>query len=72
MWLNHNLVRSPSGRCLGCGGGEQAHDTLLPFGTEQTGHAWLHPRCWDAWHASRKAQAVAALSTLGIYMRTSR
>lgn len=70
-WLNRNPARSPPGRCLGCGGGEKAHDTLLPFGTEQTGHAWLHSRCWDAWHAGRKAEAVAALSTLEICMRTS-
>jgi hypothetical protein len=70
-WLNRNAVRSPPGRCLGCGRGEHAHDALMPFGTEPTGHAWLHSRCWDAWHASRKAEAVAALSTLGISLRTS-
>ena len=69
-WLNRNLVRSPPGRCLGCGGGEHAHDALLPFGTEPTGHGWLHSRCWDDWHASRKAEAVAALSTYGIALRT--
>ena len=55
-WLNRNPVRSPPGRCLGCGGSEHAHDTLLPFGTEPTGHAWLHSRCWPAWHAGRKAE----------------
>ncbi|PAP91795.1 hypothetical protein [Mesorhizobium wenxiniae] len=65
-WLNCNPVRSPSGRCLGCGGGGHAHDKLLPFGTEQTCHAWLHSRCWTAWDASRKAEAVAALSSFGI------
>ncbi len=52
-WLNRNPVRSPPGRCLGCGGSEQAHDALLPFGAGPTGHAWLHSRCWDAWHAGR-------------------
>jgi hypothetical protein len=31
-WLNCNPVRSPPGRCLGCGAGEHAHDPLLPFG----------------------------------------
>jgi hypothetical protein len=71
-WLNRNLARSPPGRCLGCGRSEHANDKLLPFGTEQTGHAWLHSRCWDAWHAGRKAEAIAALSTFGIHeMRTS-
>ena len=65
-WLNRNPVCSPPGRCLGCGGSEDAHDKLLPYGTEQTGHAWLHSRCWEAWHANRKAKAVAVLSlTLG-------
>jgi hypothetical protein len=38
----------------------------LPFGTESSGHAWLHSRCRPAWHASRKADAVAALGQLGI------
>jgi hypothetical protein len=69
-WLNRNPVRSPPGHCLGCGAGDHAYDKLLPFGTEQTGHTWLHSRCWEAWHASRKAEASAALSTLGISMRT--
>jgi hypothetical protein len=70
-WLNRNPVRSPPGRCLGCGGRDHAHDALLPFGTESTGHAWLHSRCWDAWYASRRGEAVAALSTFGISIRTS-
>lgn len=65
-WLNRNPVRSPSGRCLGCGQVEHSHDPLLPFGTEPTGHAWLHSRCWPAWHAARKAEAVAALAAIGI------
>ena len=65
-WLNRKLVQSPPGRCLGCGGSEHPHDKLLPFGTEETGHAWLHSRCWHDWHASRKAEAVATLSTFGI------
>jgi hypothetical protein len=65
-WLNRNPARSPPGRCLGCSEAEHAHDALLPFGTEPTGHAWLHSRCWPAWHASRKAEAVAALGHMGI------
>lgn len=70
-WLNRNPVRSPPGRCLACGGREHANEAPLPFSIEQTGHAWLHSRCWHAWHAIRKAEAVAALSTFGISMRTS-
>lgn len=65
-WRNRNPIRSSPGRCVGCGGSERAHDKLLPFGTEQTGHAWLHLRCWPAWHAAREAGAVAALAAMGI------
>jgi hypothetical protein len=65
-WLNRNFERSPSGRCLACGGGDHAHDALLPHGIEPTGHVWLHSRCWPAWHAVRKAEAVAALKAMGI------
>jgi hypothetical protein len=70
-WLNRNPVRSLRGRCQGCGGSERSYDKLPPFGTEQAGHAWLHSRCWEAWWASRKSEAVAALSTCGICMRTA-
>ena len=66
-----NPERSPAGRCLGCGDREYAHDPLLPYGVEPTGHVWLHSRCWEAWHAGRKAEAVVTLSTLGISLRTS-
>ena len=65
-WLNRDPVRSPAGCCLGCGRSEHAHDKLLPFGTESTGHAWLHSCCWPVWHAERKAEAVAALAAMGI------
>jgi hypothetical protein len=30
-WLNRNPAHSPSGRCLGCGDREHAHDPLLPW-----------------------------------------
>jgi hypothetical protein len=65
-WLNRNPVRSHLGRCLGCAEAEHPYDPLLPFGIEPTGPAWLHSRCWSAWHANRKAEAVAALSSMGI------
>jgi hypothetical protein len=65
-WLNRNPAHSPARTCLGCSGREDTTDKLLPYGTEQTGHAWLHSHCWEAWHARRKAEAVAVLSlTLG-------
>lgn len=71
-WLNRNPACSMPGHCLGCGEADHGQDPLLPFGIEATGHAWLHSRCWPAWHASRKAEAVAALSAFEIpEMRTS-
>lgn len=70
-WLNRNSLRSPPGCCLSCGGSDYAQDALLPFGTEPAGHVWLHSGCWEAWHASRKAEAIAALSTFGIRSRRS-
>ncbi len=66
-WLNRNSVRSPSGRCHRCGEAGHGQDPLLPFGIEATGHAWLHSRCWPAWHGGRKAEAVAALATFEIH-----
>ena len=63
-WLNRNPVCSSPGRCLECGGREEKWDRLLPYGCEPTGHVWLHSRCWEAWHAKRKAEAVAILSPI--------
>jgi hypothetical protein len=68
-WLNCNLVQSPPGRCLGCDGEERSDDPLLPYGIETTGHAWLHSRCWHAWHAGRRAEAAAGLAAMGIAKR---
>jgi hypothetical protein len=71
-WLNRHPACSTPDRCLGCGGREDRYDKLLPYGTEQGGHAWLHWRCWGAWHARRKAEAIAALSSFGIHTGHSR
>ena len=65
-WLNRNPVASSPDHCLGCGDEDQTNDPLLPFGTEINGHAWLHSRCWTAWHESRKADAIAALMAMEI------
>jgi hypothetical protein len=66
-WLNRNPVRSPPGRCHRCDEADNAHDPLLPLGTESTGHAWLHSRCWPAWRDARKAEALAAMAAMGIH-----
>ena len=65
-WLNRNPARSTPGCCLGCGGGSRPDDPLLPFGTETSGHAWLHSACWPAWHRTRQADAIAAVAAMGI------
>jgi hypothetical protein len=65
-WLNRNPECSPAGRCLECGDREHAHDPLLPYGTEPSGHVWLHSRCWPAWHAARQAKAASTLTARGI------
>jgi hypothetical protein len=65
-WLNRDCMRSPPGRCFGCGGYESLHNRLLPFGIGRSGEVWLHSRCQPAWYAGRKAEAIAALATMGI------
>ena len=65
-WLNRNPVRSPPGQCIGCGQTECSGDPVVPFGTDTTGHAWLHSRCWRDWHAARLTEARAALKQMGI------
>jgi len=58
-WLMRHPVRSNPGYCLGCGSGEDERGIVLPFGTEVSGHAWLHSTCWPVWQAQRRAEAVA-------------
>ena len=65
-WLNRNPVCSPPDRCLRCSEAEQGRDLLLPFGTETTGHAWLHSHCWSAWSAATEAEAAATIEAMGI------
>ena len=68
-WLNHNPVRSAPGRCVWCGRPENAGATVVPFGVGEH-HAWLHPDCWPAWHAHRRAAASLAITEmLGIGTR---
>src|SRR3954452_9323214 len=59
-WLNHNPMRSPPGRCFGCGGYGASHNRLLPIGIGRSGEVWLHSGCSSAWYAGRKAEAVGA------------
>jgi hypothetical protein len=65
-WLRRHPVRSSPRVCLGCGGIENERGIVVPFGTETSGHAWLHSDCWPAWYHERTAEAVAVLGTMGI------
>jgi hypothetical protein len=61
-WLNQHAVRSDAGWCQACRG---------PYGTETTGHVWLHAECWLSWHAGRRDEAEAALKAMGVGTGTS-
>jgi hypothetical protein len=65
-WINRNRAPSAPGQCLACGEGERPCDPLVPFGTDASGHAWLHRECWPVWHGAREAEAIAALASTGI------
>lgn len=65
-WLNHSPARSQLGRCLGCGGVDRPGNPLLPFGTETSGHAWLHSACWQSRYRARKDEGIAALAAMRI------
>lgn len=68
-WLNRNPAPSAAGWCAGCGKPEATGAVVVAFGGEGSGHAWLHPSCWPAWHTRRRGEAVMALATYGV--RTS-
>lgn len=65
-WLDRNTQPSPPDRCAACGGGSDPHDILRPHLVTPAGHVWLHARCWPAWQAERRAEAVAALGAMGV------
>jgi hypothetical protein len=65
-WLARHFAESPAGCCVHCGGPDRSHDPLLPHGMKSTGDIWTHSSCGPAWHAGRKAKAVARLAAMGI------
>jgi hypothetical protein len=56
-WLDRHPCRSDPGRCAACGKPDHEGHTVVPFGTESHGDAWLHPECWEGWHRERRHQA---------------
>ena len=65
-WLNRQPGRSDPGRCAACGKPDRDGHTVVPFGSEGHGHAWLHPECWDGWHQERQDRAWRALAAMGL------
>jgi hypothetical protein len=65
MWLNRRPAESAPGHCAWCGRPEAPGGAVVPIGVGDF-HTWLHPRCWPAWHRRRRADALAALRSMGI------
>lgn len=65
-WLNRNPQNSEPGRCAWCGQSDRSEHTVVPFGTTEHGHTWLHPECWNNWHNYRRKKAQQALERHGI------
>ncbi len=65
-WLSRNSVTSEPGRCVKCGKEDSTYCQVIPFGSADHGHAWLHDKCWPEWHERRVRQATEALSEFGL------
>ncbi len=72
QWRNPPPASGPE-RCAHCGQplGESGRDGL-PFLTGDGGHTWLHSGCHTGWTAERRAEAVAALATLGLRLQSEK
>jgi hypothetical protein len=64
-WLYRTAVISAPGPCPICDDADRPNDPLLPIGIVG-GRVWLHIGCVKAWCTARKAEAVAALASMGI------
>ena len=53
------VAASDPTRCAHCGAGERAGAMIVPFGTEEIGHTWLHSECWRDWYTKRSAAGGA-------------
>ncbi len=66
-WLNSHPVASyPADGCAWCHKREAPEAPLAAYRIGP--HAWLHPTCWPAWSAARRAEAGTALVAMGIPM----
>ena len=64
-WLNRNPMRSPPGRCFGCGEYEPRMIISCPSASEVRARAGCIRVAFRR-YAGRKAEAVAALAAIGI------
>jgi hypothetical protein len=62
-FLDANRPDTDPTRCAHCGSSEQPND-LRPMGGG-TRHSWVHGNCWESWRERRRAEATAALATMG-------
>jgi hypothetical protein len=65
-YLNQTHTASVPGLCLQCGEAEHSQTPVLPFGTDATGHTWLHSHCQFEWHEQRLTAAKVLLAGMGI------
>jgi hypothetical protein len=63
-FLDANRPDTEPTKCAQCGSSERPKD-LRPMGGG-TRHSWVHGDCSEVWRERRKAQATAALATMGI------
>lgn len=67
-WMRRNFQPSePGGHCAWCQRGDLTYGPVMPYGSDASGHVWLHSECWAAWYAQRRQAAVAALKTMGLH-----
>ena len=63
-WLNRNPAPSEPGSCAWCSEDEGPDSTIVAFGTEDAGHAWLHSHCWSDWYDHRREEAIHVLAAM--------
>ena len=63
-WLNRHPQHSDPGRCAWCEKPDRHGHAVVPFGTKNYGHTWLHPECWNDWSQDRRERAQRALKDM--------
>ena len=67
-WLNRHPQHSDPGRCAWSEKPDRHGHAVVSFGTENHGHIWLHPECWNDWSQDQKETALQALAAMGLNM----